>query len=63
MGIACQIFKNIFGPFDRIADTDDPIFFKKCVLEFLIDVSGKLKLVTLAGLTHIINELAAEDQR
>ena len=63
VGIACQIFKNIVSSFDRVADTDDPFFCKKCVFEVLIGISVKLKLVSLAGLAHIIDELAAEDQR
>ena len=63
MSIACQIFKNIFGPFDWIADTDNPFFSKKRVFEILIGVSVKLKFVTLTDLAHIIDELAAEDQR
>ena len=52
----------MFGPFDRIADTDNPFFSKKRVIEILIGVRVDLKLISLAGLTHIINELAAEDQ-
>ena len=63
MGGACQIFQHIIGAFDRIADTDDPYFFKERVFEFLIGLRIKLKLMVLASLAHEIDELAAEDQR
>jgi hypothetical protein len=63
VGIGCQVIKDMLGPFDRIAHIDNPPLFIQPGFELLVLTIGKLKMFTLTGPFHMVDELAAKDQR
>ena len=63
MGIACQIFKDMFRTFYGITNTDHPVFRIQFDLEVLIRIAEKVNLFIQTGMAHTLYELAPEYQR
>ena len=62
VGVASQVFKYMFGPFDRFANTDDPSFGKKPCFKPFIDLGSQFNFCVLAGFCHVLDELGTKDQ-
>ena len=63
VGIARQVFQNVFRPFDRITHIDNPFFLIQPGFKLFVFTTGKFKILTLAGPAHKVHELAAKNQR
>ena len=63
VGIARQVFENVFRLLDGIPYVDNPVLFIQAAFEPVILMLGELDMTKLMGLAHLVHELAAEDQR
>ena len=60
VGIACQIFQNMFRTLDRLAYTDHPALFIQHVPEVVIGPACKFDVAGFADMLHFLNELTAK---
>jgi len=63
VGIASQVLKNVFRPLDRITYIDNPLFFIQPGFQLFVFIAGKLEILTLSGMAHMVHELAPKNQR
>ena len=63
VGVACQVFQNVIGAFDRISHGDDPVFFIQSGFKLLVLIAGKLEILPPAASFHMLHELSAKNQR
>jgi len=61
VGIACQVFENLFGVLDRVAHTDHPVFCIQHVLEVAIGSTCKFDRTGFADGIQALHELTAKD--
>ncbi len=61
VGVASQVFENMFGAFDRVAHTDHPIFCIQHILEVALGCACKFERTGFADMPQALDELAAKD--
>ena len=59
VGVACQLFKDMFGTFYGIAHSDDPVFGIQLVFKLLV-VIREFVFYVRADVVHLVDELAAK---